>query len=78
MNPILQSEGFERAAYALRNEFEIAVPRLQQAADTAQAATDSFRDSVDKLTRTLAMFSENMQRAHRDEPMAYVEKDFLS
>lgn len=76
MNPILKSESFERAAYNLVSQLEVSTPRMQQAADTMQAAADSFRDSVDRLIRAMGMLAENMQRAHLGDAMAYTEKDF--
>lgn len=76
-NPILISESFERAAYSLQREMEMATPRLQEAGSQMQAAADSFRESVDRLARVLGMHAENMQRAHRGESMAFTEGDFL-
>lgn len=75
-NPILISESFERAAYALQHELNADTPRLLEAASAMQAAADSFRESVDKLSRALGRQAENMQREHLGQSMAYVDSDF--
>lgn len=75
-NPILISESFERAAYSLQREMETATPRLQEAGSQMQAASDSFRESVDRLAKVLGMHAENMQRQHHGDSMVYMEQDF--
>lgn len=42
-----------------------------------QKAAYIFSEAVSALTRIEGMRAENMQRAHRNESMAYVEDDFV-
>lgn len=71
-NPVLQSEGFERAAYALRSSLD-------------NFSTSNFEDyvrvferSVDRLARIAGMQAANDQRKQLGQSMAYTENDFAS
>ena len=71
-NPILQSESFERAAYSLRQAFELF---QRNGFDESVAA---FCRSVDKMARIAGMQAENDNRKYRGEAMAYTESDFAN
>ena len=69
-NPILQSESFERAAYTLRQSFEV----FQR--NGFDESVTAFCRAVEKMARIAGMQAENDQRKHRGEAMAYTEGDF--
>jgi hypothetical protein len=74
MNPVLQSEQFDRAAANLCGSFD----RFERIAINLEGALNGFERSVDKLGRLLAMQAENDQRRHRGESMAYDEASFVN
>lgn len=69
-NPVLQSESFERAAYALSH--------AMGAAGAFQVAVQDFTRAVDKLQTLMAMQAENDQRKVLGHSMAYDESAFLN
>ena len=71
-NPILQSEGFERAACQLQR----AMDRFDTSA--FEASVQRFERSVDKLARVMGMQAENDQRKAIGASMAYPETAFLN
>lgn len=78
-NPILQSESFDRAAYAFRSacdELRTTQGWFSENATTISNAATTFADAVNKLAKIEGMKAENAQRAHLGQAMAYVEKDF--
>lgn len=79
MNPILQSESFERAAYSIRDSGE-QLARVQgwfsENAETLRQTQGSFADSVNKLVTAMGMQAENMQRQAVGFSVAYTEADF--
>lgn len=79
MNPILQSESFEKAVYALGHTAE-QVQRVQgwfsENTETLRQTQNSFSDSVNRLVHAMGMQSENMQRQAIGASMAYKEEDF--
>ncbi len=69
-NPILLSEGFERAAYALQRSLDnFGTGNFDQSVQT-------FERSVDKMARIFAMQAENDERKYRGEEPAHTYNDF--
>jgi hypothetical protein len=79
MNPVLQSESFERAAHSLRDTGE-SLARTQgwfsDNAETIRNAQANFDATVNKLIRAMGMHAENMQRQAVGASMAYTESAF--
>lgn len=73
MSQQLLSEGFERAAYALRSSIDNF--RGPDAEPFAQVVRD-FERQVDRLRDILGMQAENMQRQATGQSMAYAEEAF--
>jgi hypothetical protein len=71
-NPILNSESFERAAYALRSSLD------NFNGGNFAAAVERFERQVDRLARLMAMQAENNQRKVLGHSMAYDEGAFLN
>ena len=72
MNPVLQSEAFENAAFALRdslNRFETG---------NFDASCLQFSKAVDKMGRILGMQAENEMRKHHGQALAYCDQDFFN
>ena len=69
-NPILQSEGFERAAYTLQRSLD------NFGHGNFDQSCLQFERAVDKLSRVLGMQAENDQRKHLGQSVAYTESDF--
>jgi len=70
MNPVLQSEGFERAAYALARSLD----NFNTGSFDQGVAT--FQRSVDKIVAAMGMQAENQNRAHAGLSPAYDESAF--
>lgn len=70
-NPVLLSEGFERAAIQHR------IAMQEFSTDGFEEAVRLFSSSVEKFGRLLAMQAENDERKAVKQSMAYVEDDFL-
>ncbi len=72
MNPILQSEGFERAASELRRSFD-----AFNAGRTAfDESVKTFAATVDKLARIAGMQAQNACNISQGLPPCYNEADF--
>jgi hypothetical protein len=71
----LDSEGFERAAFALRHALE-----SFHGIDTHQLmlCMNKFEESVTRMGRIAGMQAANDQRKAIGDTMAYTEQDFLN
>lgn len=71
-NPVLQSEAFENAAYALRDSMN------RFSTTNFDESCSQFSRAVEKLARVLGMQAENKQREHNGMAMAYCDQDFFN
>lgn len=71
-NPILQSEGFEKAAYSMRDT----VDNLTRAVERYEQAVYLFARKVDAQTNVAGMQAENELRQRRGLAQAYDESAF--
>lgn len=72
-NPVLQSESFERAAYALKQAIESGVK-----CDSFEESVRAFKRSVDKLVTAMGMQAENQHRERCGNAISYGEEAFQS
>lgn len=79
---VLQSEGFERAAYALTNAIEKLQPldthELRAIANQFEESVQTMKRSVAVLAEIKAMDQANRDRARNDYAPAYDEAAYLS
>lgn len=72
MNPVLQSESFENAAYALKRSLD------NFGTGNFDESCTQFDKAVAKLGRILGMQAENEQRKRNGLAMAYCDQDFFN
>lgn len=70
MNPVLQSESFDRAAYTLARSMD------NFSTGDFESSVRMFETSVNRLATILGMQAENDQRKVIGASMAYTEEDF--
>ncbi len=81
MSNVLQSESFERAAYALISafqQFERTVSHLGEHVQEAKIAVAEAGAAANKLQTLMGMHAENHQRVACGKQLAYDEASFTS
>jgi hypothetical protein len=68
LNPVLQSESFESAAYALTHALENPTPMLDL--EHLERIVREFGEQVTRFRDIVAAHADNMQRAHTGQAMA--------